>query len=315
MSKLSRQCLARARSLRPLAGVFAFLFVVSSLALALPSFANAQDKYLRLTVQPITDRYGFLRPVTAGFFLKPSDWRYQGGVEWKNEYSCTWGHATHWQINSPDERFGLAALAHQRWYYSSDPDPRYARASCGYVNYQQRIVALEAYLRLRLNTLNLGASDIRYTSYPVPPFLKQHAYDRRAPDGGRQRGWTEVGEISFKFNGPKGRMEGRLGGIANFSQVVTLPVQLGFGQTLPSVDFGSGYAFFLHLSVAPVGQYDPRMFGTIIRSAQMISEYNNAILQHNNKMDRQDRDRIWRVGQITHKTNQQIFDMLQESWK
>lgn len=261
------------------------------------------------------DEHGFVRPVTAGYFLKPVDWSYQGGVRWRNELSCTWGHATAWRITSPDKRYSLAELGHQRWYYSSDPDPKYARASCGYMPYGKRIVSLEAYLRLRLDSLGLNAGKIRYASFPVPPQMKQHAFDRRTPTGGRQRGWAEVGELRFTFNGPAGAMEGRLGGIASFQQSVTPPVDMGFGLVQPAVDFGTGYAFFLYLSVAPAGHYDQRLFGTIVRSRQIVKMYNQAILQHNQKLDNQDLKRLWRVGQIMHKNNQEIFDIIQDSWE
>ncbi len=287
-----------------------FAFSVSPL-----SGTEAQDNYLRVEVQPIIDKYGFLRPVTAGFFLKPVGWTFQGGVDWRNEYSCTWGHATQWQISSPDNKYSLAHLPHQRWYYSSDPDPRYARASCGYVPYQKRIVSLEAYLRFRLDALGLNARNVKYTSHPVPPQLKQANFNRKTSDGSLYRGKAEVGEVSFTFAGPTGEMEGRLGGVGTFLQNITQPVQLGFGQVLPSVDFGSGYVFFVHLSVAPKGRYDDRLLGTIVRSEQIVSEYNNAIIKHNGKLDQQDVDRMWRVGQITYKTNQEIFEMIQNSWE
>lgn len=277
--------------------------------------AQARDTYLRVEVQQIIDEHGFVRPVTAGFFLKPVDWSYQGGVGWRKEHSCTWGHATAWQITSADQRHSLAQLPHQRWYYSSDPDPKYARASCGFMPYGKRIVSLEAYLRLRLDALGLNAGNIRYNSYPVPPQMKQLAFDRQTPAGGRQRGWAEVGEVTFTFNGPAGAMEGRLGSMATFQQSVTPPVDMGLGLVRPAVDFGTGYAFFTYLSVAPSGQYDQRLFGTIIRSRQIMPEYNRAILQHNQKLDNQDLKRLWRVGQIMHKNNQEIFDIIQDSWE
>jgi hypothetical protein len=113
----SRGALARASPPASSAPQAATRFVPA----ATPPPASAQPAYYRMKRVTVTDQRGFERPMTALSLLIPSDWQFQGSVEYAKVLGC---HANLVQVvfraASPDGRFAFEMFPGNTWQWADD---------------------------------------------------------------------------------------------------------------------------------------------------------------------------------------------------
>jgi hypothetical protein len=91
---------------------------------ATPASATAGGpSYYRMHLVKVVDEHGFERPMTALSLLVPTDWRFQGGVQYGQATGC---HANlvklMFQAESPDGRFAMQMFPGNTWQWSDDPN-------------------------------------------------------------------------------------------------------------------------------------------------------------------------------------------------
>lgn len=86
---------------------------------------KATPDYYRMKKAVLMDNIGFERPMPALTLLIPTDWKFQGNVQWREVSGCTTRIAqTPFAASSADGRHGITLYTPYFWQYASTPGYR-----------------------------------------------------------------------------------------------------------------------------------------------------------------------------------------------
>jgi hypothetical protein len=83
----------------------------------------AQGDYYKMKLVKLMDEHGFERPIPAMTLLLPTDWQFQGGIQYGKIGGCNaLNLQAVFQATSGDGRLAMELLPKQNWQWSDDPN-------------------------------------------------------------------------------------------------------------------------------------------------------------------------------------------------
>ncbi len=307
MLKLRNNSLPNSHSfLNNLAG-YCVLAIGFALALTTSLAAQTVDQgsdFLRLEPNVIVDHTGFGQPIPAYTLFTPVGWKSSGGIEWGNQYACTKGFGINWKVTSQDELTGVAVLPHQGWGYNSLVSSGEASPGCQI----RQIYDVQTYLSLVLQNTRPDAANIQFQ--PRPDLVAE------IPNNQWSRPWqlgmefftTEAGELSFNVVENGVTLDVKLMVTVQFTKTVT-DTDVTYHEAV------SAYAYPTVAIFAPQGQLDEILFNAMRKSAAPNPEWENAIAEHIQIINRTNIEGAIARHQITMDAYRDIGDMINQTWK
>ena len=85
--------------------------------------AGSSPNYYRMKKATVMDQHGFERPMPAMTLLIPTDWRFEGNVQYSTAPGCPADLVkTGFRASSPDGRFAIEMFPGAHWQWADDPN-------------------------------------------------------------------------------------------------------------------------------------------------------------------------------------------------
>ena len=284
--------------------VIGFIFL-SCLGQAQAAQSPGSTSQAPLRVEPaiILDNHGFGRSLPAATLFIPHGWKSQGGVQWSNEHACVNGYAINWSAQDTSKTRGIVALPQRSWEWSNTGSK--TNINCP----QAQIDSAEAYLRAVLSERLPNARVIQVRARP--DLMREAAPQVGVQDSGFQRivKTADAAEIIFTFSQEGVSLQGSL-----LTTVLFTHIRTG-GQYSNPIHSWSAYASHAFGSYAPAAEHQPAVYEALRRSVILNPEWEREIAQHNATMGRIALKGIRDRGNIISQTNQEISQIINDTWQ
>lgn len=274
---------------------------------------------LRLRKFKIMDPNGFAQPVTAFSMLAPADWTLDGGVRW-NSHPAKQPFRVHFTLRSPDGKVAFEVFPSYRWTFTRDRFMEQANRRAG-TPFGPAMGAQEIIQRYVIPTHRANA---RLVSAEPSPEAARAAYERAAAVFGPR---LKDGSTRVNTDAGRGLLEYQAGGDV-FEEWITSVVlgvtslsmmnteALAQGRSVPE-PMHNYEAFGLSAFRAPKGQLKKheKLFATMTASIRVNRGWEQAIAAHQRKMHQINMKGIRDRAAITRQTNEEIREMMSDSWE
>lgn len=279
-------------------------------SLALPAFA-APPGVARLQRYEVPDQNGFEKPMAAMSLLAPMGLRAQGGVNWQANMSGCGPTAPHtnWTAVSADGLTAVSILPQESWtgfYYPALGNVPQKGQCPNFRPTNGRDFVLGYVSRYRPNARVIDYQDRTADFKEVERMLQQTAIPMQ---GVEQKVWVEGGLalVAYPMNGREVREI--VGTAVMFNATRMSDFMGGYNDMYFAFAF-PGFAFR-----APSGQLDFNLAETVRKSMRENPEWSRRMAEHNRRMAQINAKGARDRAEITRKSNQEIFEMQQETWR
>jgi hypothetical protein len=296
--------------------------------------APGNPGYYRMKKATLVDERGFERPMPAMSILIPSDWRFQGGVQYAKAAGCSANLAQlAFRAVSPDGQMALELIPGNTWQWSDDPNTvqmlrtsnqqqaRYGRKGCDIMppmtagEYVRRTVVPSARAQARLT----GVEPMPEVAQEVGQKAQQ-AQAAAQQAGMQTRVRADVGRarLAYTIDGQPAEEWMLAITYASAMQAPTYNMRTGrMGQTVSYTCAAEGvYAFR-----APAGQLDSRekLFMAMLSTVHVSAQWQNRVMQVVANMNAADAkgaaDRTKIIAQSGQDTSKIIHDTYENTSK
>lgn len=286
------------------------LNAVLAMIVVAPALVSAAG-YAHLQRYEVPDAKGFERPMTAMSVLAPIGWRAQGGVVWQaNTSGCgpTTPH-TNWTALAPDGIGAIAILPQESWTGFDYPALGTLPQQGPCPNFRPtngRDFVLGYVARHRPGARVLDYQD-RTAEFAEVQRMVQSMNPPMA--GMETRVWIEGGLalVAYTVNGQEVR---EVVGTAVMFNVSRMSDYMG-----GYMDSYLAFAFPGFGFRAANGQLDFNVAETVRKSLRENPQWSRRMAEHHRRIAKINAKGARDRAEITRRSNQEIFDMQQESWR
>ena len=281
-----------------------FGFIFSNAAYSEKTVSKTQ----KVAQVKIIDPSGFEKPLVAATIMIPEGWQAQGGVVWQqNNSGCgvTTPHVN-WVASSPDGTGAITLLPGETWSGNNMQFQMQGNPCPNVMVTDAKQVILNYVQRYRPN-----AQLIEY--YDRQDAIRELVAQLQPPSnlyGVETSQWAGAGQalIAYQVNGKP--MREIIGTSVVFTGTRSPDLLTGGTTDLLSISINPGYAMRM-----PEGQLDLQQAERIRTSMKAGQEWSARMAQHNAKIADINAKGAADRARITRQTNQEIFEMQQDSWR
>lgn len=291
--------------------------------------AASRTGYYRMKLVRILDEQGFGQPVEVARLLVPADWRAQGGVQWDSSQTRCPANIIKLQFRAmaPDGVAGIQLLPGYMWRATDDPMQQQilrqqaaARTGCdvGPVTGAVGFLKGSVVPHFRPSARIVASEGLPAVTQAKQVLLAQ-SYDSLLRAGYVRSYRADAGSVKLSYAENGRAIEDWLS-----ATVISIATPMANSAALMQGQVNMSAANFTMASEgvlstrAPAGQFDKKLFATIVASTRPNPQYQVAVAQfltNMNNIARQgatDRARIWRdAGEAISSTITQSYQRQQ----
>ncbi|GJL95223.1 MAG: hypothetical protein DHS20C05_16280 [Hyphococcus sp.] len=252
----------------------------------------------------IIDHNGFEKPMVATTLLIPAEWNGKGSIIWNAQNPCAPGNNVQFEATSPDGRSSINIVPSAKWHWNSTGTND--QMGCTPV----QITSTRQYIEKLVAQARPGAQFVDYRQRQDIEAQFQQYNSNSSMSGMHSQNWVEAGEalIAYTENGVEMR------------ETVAAAVMFGLMRTdamygMAGSEFGYGVALPSFAMRAPNGQLDFKLAEMIRKSSRDNPEWSARMAKHNAKISQINAKGARDRAAITAKTNAEISQMQQDSWR